>query len=211
MQKLTLDKANIRIKESSVIVDFGDIANAEIFVEWSVDVQYLLLPKSRGTYVRNISLASGAVFSGRAIFSEWPTNAQIILSTYGDQAKSEMKILALSKNQDPIEIEAVARVEKPYRQVSTRVEQTNILLSDSAVIRAIPRLEIATDDIEGGHACRVHRLSGETLFYLESRWISENHAEAMLLNSEILRHLEIIPDEEEKRSYCFLVHQRLKK
>jgi hypothetical protein len=33
MQKLTLDKANIRIKESSVIVDFGDIANAEIFVE----------------------------------------------------------------------------------------------------------------------------------------------------------------------------------
>jgi Fe-S cluster assembly scaffold protein SufB len=80
-----------------------------------------------------------------------------------------MKILALSKNQDPIEIEAVARVEKPYRQVSTRVEQTNILLSDSAVIRAIPRLEIATDDIEGGHACRVHRLSGETLFYLESR------------------------------------------
>jgi Fe-S cluster assembly scaffold protein SufB len=80
-----------------------------------------------------------------------------------------MKILALSKNQDPIEIEAVAKVEKPYRQVSTRVEQTNILLSDSAVIRAIPRLEIATDDIEGGHACRVHRLSGETLFYLESR------------------------------------------
>jgi Fe-S cluster assembly scaffold protein SufB len=119
--------------------------------------------------------------------------------------------LALSLSEQKIFVEGVAKVDEPYRHVSTYVDQTNILLGETASIQAIPRLEVATDDIVGGHSCRVHRLSGETLFYLTSRGLLSNHAEAMLLNSEILRHLDIFEEEKEKKSFCLEMHKKLHK
>ena len=70
MQKLTVNNANIRINESTTLVDFGDIADVEISVDANVEVRYLFLPKERGSYYRNVSVAENVIFSGKAIFSE---------------------------------------------------------------------------------------------------------------------------------------------
>ena len=72
----------------------------------------------------------------------------------------------------------------------------------------MPKLEINTDDIEGGHSCRIHRLGGESLFYLTSRGLSEKNAETLLLNSEILRHLKTI-EPSERENTCHEIHMRL--
>lgn len=111
-------------------------------------------------------------------------------------------------NNTSISIEAIARVSKPYRHISTRVDQTNILLGTGARVRGVPRLEIATDDIEGGHSCKIHRLGGEALFYLTTRGLSEQSAETLLLNSEILRHIRTI-ERDKREEICREIHMRL--
>ena len=73
---------------------------------------------------------------------------EIITEICGDSAKSTLDLLALATDDAHISIEGVARVASPYRQVSTRVDQTNILIGTGARVRGVPRLEIATDDIE---------------------------------------------------------------
>lgn len=67
MQKLTLTHTNIRINTSTRIVDFGEVPQSSIFVEGSVEVQYLFLPKQPGTYSRNIILQGGVRFIGRGL------------------------------------------------------------------------------------------------------------------------------------------------
>lgn len=73
-----------------------------------------------------------------------------------------------------------------------RIDQTNILLGTNARVKGRPVLEVATDSIEGGHSCRIHRISGDSLFYLQSHGIDVSTAEGMLLEAEIDRHVSII-------------------
>lgn len=133
---------------------------------------------------------------------------EIITEICGDDTTSTLDLLALATDDARISAQGIARVMSPYRHVSTRVDQTNILIGTGARVRGIPRLEIATDDIEGGHSCRIHRLGGEAVFYLTSRGLTEEHAETMLLNSEILRHLRTI-EECNREKVCYEVHMQL--
>jgi Fe-S cluster assembly scaffold protein SufB len=52
-----------------------------------------------------------------------------------------------------------------------------------------------TDDIEWGHSCRIHRLGGESLFYLTSRGLEISDAETLLLSGEIMRHLRTVDED----------------
>lgn len=57
----------------------------------------------------------------------------------------------------------------------------NILLSDSARVNTKPQLEIWADDVKCSHGCTSGQLDEEALFYLQTRGISKDAAQAMLL------------------------------
>jgi Fe-S cluster assembly protein SufD len=57
----------------------------------------------------------------------------------------------------------------------------NILLSDSAKVNTKPQLEIWADDVKCSHGCTSGQLDEEALFYLQSRGIDKDSAQAMLL------------------------------
>ncbi len=72
----------------------------------------------------------------------------------------------------------------------------NILLSDKASVNSKPQLEIYADDVKCSHGCTVGRLDEEALFYLQTRGISKEHAQAMLLEayaSSIVEQIKIEP------------------
>lgn len=80
----------------------------------------------------------------------------------------------------------------------TNAYQTNnnILLSDEATVNTKPQLEIFADDVKCSHGCTVGRLDEEALFYLRTRGISKEHAQAMLLHafaSNIIEQIKIEP------------------
>ncbi len=211
MQKISINSANIRISENTCIFDTGTESHVDICVEKWITVFYCFVPSKNGEYSRSIILDSDVVFHGSALLVLENGSLQITSEIRGDSTKSDLQLLTLAKNTTSTTVEGVAKVDKPYRHVSTRVDQTNILLGNGARVRWVPRLEIATDDIEGGHSCKIHRIRSDAAFYLESRWLSPVHAETLLLNSEILRHLITIVDEEERRWICYNIHQMLLK
>lgn len=94
----------------------------------------------------------------------------------------------------------------------TNAYQTNnnILLSDHASVNTKPQLEIFADDVKCSHGCTVGRLDEEALFYLRTRGISKNYAQAMLLEafaSSIMEQIKIGP----LRNYAEqLIAERLK-
>jgi len=58
----------------------------------------------------------------------------------------------------------------------------NLLLKNTAQVEAIPGLEILADDVRCSHAVTMGMLDADQLFYLQSRGISKERAEEMIIN-----------------------------
>jgi Fe-S cluster assembly protein SufD len=94
----------------------------------------------------------------------------------------------------------------------TNAYQTNnnILLSDDASVNTKPQLEIFADDVKCSHGCTVGRLDEEALFYLRTRGISKEHAQAMLLEAFAASVVEQIKIEPLRNYAQELIEERLK-
>jgi Fe-S cluster assembly protein SufD len=58
-----------------------------------------------------------------------------------------------------------------------------ILLSDDSFVTVTPHLEISIDELEASHGATCGDLDKDSIYYLESRGISEDDAKVMLLNA----------------------------
>jgi Fe-S cluster assembly protein SufD len=68
----------------------------------------------------------------------------------------------------------------------------NILLTDKATVNTKPQLEIWADDVKCSHGCTTGQLDEEAVFYLQSRGVSKENAQAMMLYAfagEVLKHV----------------------
>lgn len=177
-----------------VIIDHGDLPDQDIIVpQWAI-YRYIFFPLKWGEYRRSIQIETGWTLDGSALILHDSTST-IVTEITGDHASSHFRTLAIAADNSRINIDGIAIVDKPYRHVEIRFDQTNILIGNNTQIRGIPRLQIATDDISGWHSCRIHRLSGDALIYLTSRGIPPQNAEELMLSGEIRSHLSGLDDE----------------
>ncbi len=70
-----------------------------------------------------------------------------------------------------------------------------VLLSPRAQMNAKPELEIFADDVVCGHGATVGSLDPEQIFYLRTRGIPKDEAEAMLLEAFGREAIERVEDE----------------
>lgn len=62
-------------------------------------------------------------------------------------------------------------------------DSKTILLSDDAIIKAQPHLEILTDELQASHGAVTGGLDGDAIYYLRSRGIDEQKAKAILIDA----------------------------
>lgn len=210
MPSTLLSSPNFTVTENMTLLDTGEFKNAHITVEPNITLKYVYFGNNLPDRKRVLSVSTGAECTGSAIVFWEKSGLNIESELLGDDAYSQLNLLGIATENSDLAIAGNARVEKPYRKAKTRVDQKNILIGENAKVQGIPRLEIATDDIEGGHSCRIYRLGGDLLFYLSSRGLSHQHAEQILLNSEIRSHLDGL-DEDEKQKFCKEIHKQLLK
>lgn len=85
----------------------------------------------------------------------------------------------------------------------------NIVLSDRAKADAIPNLEIENNDVRCGHAASVGPVEEETLFYLQSRGISREEAERLIVLGFFQEVLDRIPLEEVRQGVAAAIEREL--
>ena len=74
-------------------------------------------------------------------------------------------------------------IRKVAEGIETYEENRNLVLTDGCRADSIPNLEIETGEIEGaGHASATARFDDEQLFYLQSRGISEQEAQRLVVH-----------------------------
>jgi Fe-S cluster assembly protein SufD len=101
-------------------------------------------------------------------------------------------------------------VRKDAQKTNAYQSNKNILLSDDASMNAKPQLEIYADDVKCSHGATTGQLDEEALFYLRSRGIGINEAQALLTTAfaeEILDKITMLPTRENLKGN---VHSKLK-
>ncbi len=109
--------------------------------------------------------------------------AKIQTNIFGNFTKVKVNIVSLVKNWWFIDIDGIIDVWKHLKKVEWNLSQSNIFLGSSWKIRWVPSLMIASDDVKVGHSLTAEKISDEQLFYLRSRWISEDDSVKFILNS----------------------------
>ena len=79
----------------------------------------------------------------------------------------------------------------------TEAHQTNrnLLLSDKALMRTRPQLEIYADDVKATHGATTGQLDESALFYMQQRCLDEATARRLLIAAFMKDVLETISDE----------------
>lgn len=87
----------------------------------------------------------------------------------------------------------------------------NILLTDRAIMNTKPQLEIWADDVKCSHGCTSGQLDEEALFYLQTRGIGKETAQAMVLYAFAAEVLETVKHDGIKAYLDTIISERLHK
>jgi len=100
-------------------------------------------------------------------------------------------------------------VERPAQKTNAFQQNNNLLLSDKAQVFAKPQLEIFADDVKCSHGCTVGQFDPESLFYLQSRGISEDSAKKLLVEAFMFDVTQKIGNEAVKEYLQALIHSKM--
>lgn len=92
------------------------------------------------------------------------------------------------------------------QKTTSRQENRNLLLSETAIVDSKPTLEIHNDDVKCNHGSTIGQIQEEPMFYLRSRGLSESDARSLLVYAfaaEILDRMKIEPVREQTRRALF--------
>lgn len=85
------------------------------------------------------------------------------------------------------------RIEKDAVRTSAFENNRNLVLSENAKAHSVPNLEILCDDVVCGHGSSVGPLEDEHRYYLQSRGISRDRAERMLIRGFFTEVIDRLP------------------
>lgn len=159
----------------------------EIIIAKGECQKYVFFPQNNGTYTRKFIVEEGAVFRGGAIAIWSDMDLKLSVFITGDHAQGSLDLLGIARDGASLSLDGIGQAAPWCQDVKLRIDQNNILIWEGARVKAKPVLIVATDSIEWGHSCRIHRISSEARYYLESHGIDATSAEGMLLSAEITR------------------------
>lgn len=96
-----------------------------------------------------------------------------------------MDIVSLAGEEGKINLDGILQIGAGVEKVTGSLNEENIFLGNTASIRGIPTLLVASNDIEAAHACKIEKISDEQLFYLRSRGLQKEDAVSMMLEAKV--------------------------
>ncbi|MEK7537443.1 MAG: SufD family Fe-S cluster assembly protein [Patescibacteria group bacterium] len=116
---------------------------------------------------------------------------------------------AVLAGKSSLEFYGMIKIMKDAQNSNDFLQQDSLLLSQDAKANAVPGLEIEANDVKASHGATAKPVDPEQKFYLMSRGLSEEQAEAMVVTGFLALILKAIPNVEWKRKISYAVDQLL--
>jgi Fe-S cluster assembly protein SufD len=128
----------------------------------------------------------------------------------GPDTRSDLLLKSALKGESRAVYYGLTRVGLGARNADANQENRNLLLSDSAKADSDPVLEILTNDvIRVSHGATAGPVDEEQLYYLETRGIARDDAEALLVRGYLGEVLDRVPDDSLREELAEAIEQKL--
>lgn len=99
------------------------------------------------------------------------------------RTQADQLVRGIATDQACVHFAGVIRIPRDSQKCDSAQNHRGVVLTDGALISAIPELEIFADDVKCAHGSAIGPMNAYHLFYLMSRGISEQTARALLLHA----------------------------
>jgi Fe-S cluster assembly protein SufB len=120
---------------------------------------------------------TGVTFASRG--QDLDTGATVVMLAPGTSANINTR--TISKSGGAATYRSAVKVAPGARGAKCLVNCESLLLDEKSRSDTLPVMDIETDEVEIGHEAKIGRISDEAIFYLTSRGIGEEEAQAMIV------------------------------
>jgi Fe-S cluster assembly protein SufD len=132
--------------------------------------------------------------SGLAMLNdERKSNMHVLVDHAAPHCTSRQQIKMVLNDHSRSDFEGKIYVRQAAQKTQAYQLNNNLILSESAVALTQPNLEIFADDVKASHGATVAQLSGDELFYLQTRGIPAKEAKAMLTHAFCRQLIDELP------------------
>lgn len=122
------------------------------------------------------------------------------------RGRTEFKAVLGGKSS--LEFFGMIKILKAAQGSNDFLQQDSLLLSEDAKANAVPGLEIEANEVKASHGATAKPVDPEQKFYLMSRGLGEEQAEAMIVSGFIVPILKKIIDESWQRKILDMLEQK---
>jgi Fe-S cluster assembly protein SufD len=120
---------------------------------------------------------------------------RMVIDHHGRNTTSDVFLKGAVEDDAQSVFTGLLRIEKEATRTSTFETNRNLVLSENAKAQSVPNLEILCNDVMCGHASSVGPLEQEHLYYLQSRGLSRERAERLLIRGFFTEVIDRLPVE----------------
>lgn len=120
---------------------------------------------------------------------------RMVINHEGKNTSSDVFLKGAVEDDAQSVFTGLLRIEKDATRTSTFETNRNLVLSENAKAQSVPNLEILCNDVICGHASSVGPLEGEHLYYLQSRGLTRERAERLLIRGFFQEVIDRLPIE----------------
>lgn len=121
---------------------------------------------------------------------------RVVINHQGRRTSSDVFLKGAVEDNAQSVFTGLLRIEKDAERTSTFETNRNLVLSENAKAQSVPNLEILCDDVVCGHASSVGPLGEEHRYYLQSRGLSKERAERLLIRGFFQEVIDRLPIED---------------
>ena len=120
---------------------------------------------------------TGVTFASKG--QDLDTGATVVMMA--PHTSANINTRTISKSGGAATYRSAVKVTKAAKGARCMVNCESLLLDEESRSDTLPVMDIETDDVEIGHEAKVGRISDDAIFYLTSRGIDEEEAQAMIV------------------------------
>ncbi|HJR92357.1 MAG TPA: Fe-S cluster assembly protein SufD [Acidimicrobiia bacterium] len=118
---------------------------------------------------------------------------RMVINHVGRNTSSDVFLKGAVEDHAQSVFTGLLRIEKDALRSSAFETNRNLVLSENAKAHSVPNLEILCDDVVCGHGSSVGPLEEEHLYYLQSRGLSRERAERLLIRGFFTEVIDRLP------------------
>ena len=188
--KQEINQEIIVSQNDSIIQNYTDSTiDNKILIQKNVDFKYLLIADDSDIKIEFTTQWTGVKWDVFAIlFGDKPLSANIISHIHSSSSQINMFLLSFISTDKMMDVQGSVDLWKDIFNSQWHLLEKNVVLSKKgtwAKIKAIPRLDVYSNDVQASHGVSIDRINEDNLFYLSSKWLDKDSSQELIIKGYI--------------------------